>query len=67
LGTALISGIETMFPAVERFELFTGHKSAGNIRLYERLGYRTFRQTPVNDKVTLVYMEKMVRDSAGPA
>ena len=61
-GTALLSGIETMFPAAERFELFTGHKSASNIRLYERQGYRAFRQRPVNDKVTLVYLEKTIDD-----
>jgi ribosomal protein S18 acetylase RimI-like enzyme len=67
LGTALLGAIESIFPGVQRFELFTGHKSVGNIRLYERLGYRTIGQKPVNDKVTLVYMEKVVRASAGPA
>ena len=50
-----------MFPAACRFQLFTGHKSAGNIRMYERAGYRAFRQEKVNEKVTLVFMEKGVR------
>lgn len=61
IGTALLSRIETLFPAALRFELFTGHKSAGNIRLYERLGFRAFRQERVNEKVTLIFMEKAIR------
>lgn len=61
IGTALLHGLETEFPAVCRFELFTGHKSGGNIRLYERLGYREFGQQRVNEKVTLVFMEKVTR------
>jgi ribosomal protein S18 acetylase RimI-like enzyme len=58
IGTALLRHIETLFPSARRFELFTGHKSESNIRLYERLGYRAFRQERVNEKVTLVFMEK---------
>lgn len=58
IGTALLNEIETVFPNARRCELFTGHKSAGNIRLYQRLGYREFRREQVNEKVTLVYMEK---------
>jgi ribosomal protein S18 acetylase RimI-like enzyme len=38
IGTALLDRIETLFPTARRFELFTGNKSAGNLRLYERLG-----------------------------
>jgi len=60
IGTALLNMIETCFPAASRFELFTGHKSENNIRLYERVGYRAVRQERVNDKVTLVVMEKTV-------
>jgi GNAT superfamily N-acetyltransferase len=61
IGTALLIGIETVFPTARRFQLFTGHKSSGNIRLYKRLGYRPFRREPVNEKVTLVFMEKTIR------
>ena len=61
VGAALLSRIETAFPAARRFELFTGHKSTGNLRLYERLGYRAFRQERVNEKVTLVFLEKTFR------
>ena len=62
IGTALLNMIETCFPAARRFELFTGHKSESNIRLYERVGYRAVRQERVNEKVTLVVMEKMAGD-----
>jgi GNAT superfamily N-acetyltransferase len=63
IGMNLLKVIETCFPAARRFELFTGHKSESNIRLYERVGYRAFRQERVNEKVSLVLMEKMVADA----
>lgn len=62
IGTALLREIEARFPSVRRYELFTGHRSERNIRLYERLGYRAFRHERVNEKVTLVYMEKRMPD-----
>ncbi|HOW17551.1 MAG TPA: GNAT family N-acetyltransferase [Phycisphaerae bacterium] len=58
IGTELLKRIESEFPTARRFELFTGHRSDGNIRLYERLGYRSFRQERVSEKLTLVFMEK---------
>jgi ribosomal protein S18 acetylase RimI-like enzyme len=58
VGTRLMQTIEARFPGAERYELFTGHKSEGNIRLYRRLGYKVFRSERVSDAVTLVYMEK---------
>ena len=63
IGTALLNMIETCFPTASRFELFTGHKSESNIRLYERLGYRAIRQEQVSEKLRLIVMEKTV---AGP-
>ena len=58
IGTALLKRIEAAFPTARAFQLFTGHLSAANIRLYQRLGYRAFRQERANEKVTLVFMEK---------
>jgi RimJ/RimL family protein N-acetyltransferase len=52
-------GIEKHAGDVERFELFTGHLSERNIRLYEKLGFRKFRQERVNDRLELVFMEKL--------
>lgn len=60
IGTALLRHIETQFPSAHRFELFTGHKSESNLRLYQRLGYRPFRQQQLSDKVTLVFMQKPI-------
>jgi hypothetical protein len=54
-----MSAIETEFPLARRFELFTGSKSEGNIRLYERLSYRVFRTDRLSPKVELVFMEKL--------
>jgi ribosomal protein S18 acetylase RimI-like enzyme len=58
IGTKLILKIETNFSLAERFELFTGSQSSGNIRLYQRLGYRVFREEDLSSNVRLVFMEK---------
>jgi len=58
IGTALMDEIEKRFQGAKRFELFTGHKSEGNLRFYERLGYRPFRREKVSETLELVYMEK---------
>ena len=60
IGTQLMSQIETSFRTAQRFELFTGHRSATAIRLYQRLGYRIFKQEPVHKGLTLVFFEKKV-------
>jgi ribosomal protein S18 acetylase RimI-like enzyme len=58
IGTQLLLKIEALFSPAERLELFTGSKSSDNIRLYERLGYRVFREEGLSSKVRLVFMEK---------
>ena len=50
--------IESRCPDACRLELFVGSKSDKNIRLYEKLGYRTFKSEPVGEDVELLYMEK---------
>ena len=57
IGTALMHAVEKHFPAIARFELFTGKSSVGNIRFYQKLGYRIFRETQ-SGNVTLVFLEK---------
>ncbi|MGO9138611.1 MAG: GNAT family N-acetyltransferase [Syntrophales bacterium] len=59
IGTRLMLAIETALPSAGRFELFTGSRSEGNIRLYERLGYRIFRTDRLSPQVDLVFMEKL--------
>ena len=58
IGTALMGQIEAYFPDVERFQLFTGARSAANIRLYRRLGYTIIATEDVNDRVRLAIMTK---------
>ena len=60
IGTRLMAAIEAeaRAQAVRRFELFTGHKSARNLYLYRKLGYRPFKQARVNAQVEFVYLEK---------
>ncbi|MEP7288274.1 MAG: GNAT family N-acetyltransferase [Chloroflexota bacterium] len=58
IGTALMLEIEQSCSAAQRFELFTGHKSDQNLRLYQKLGYREFKRESISQSLTLVYMEK---------
>lgn len=58
IGTRLMQEIELRFAQAERFELFTGHRSERNLQLYERLGYRTFKEERVTDGLRLVFMQK---------
>ncbi|MFD5865293.1 GNAT family N-acetyltransferase [Agromyces sp. NPDC127015] len=57
LGTTLLRAAEAASGA-ESFELFTGHLSAANIRLYEREGYREFRRQALRPGVELVHLRK---------
>lgn len=58
IGRKLIAEIESRFGSVQRYELFTGHKSQRNIYLYQKLGYQIFNREKVSDNLELVYMEK---------
>jgi GNAT superfamily N-acetyltransferase len=57
IGTRLLNAIETAFPGC-RYELFTGSLSADNLRLYESLGYRRFKEERAGANMVLVYLEK---------
>lgn len=58
IGRALMERIQSCFGQVQRFELFTGHKSERNIHLYERLGYKIFKSEEIDQSLSLVFMEK---------
>ncbi len=58
LGSRLLVEIEQCFPH-RRYELFTSTRSADNIRLYEKNGYRIFSRKPVSSELEFVYMEKV--------
>ncbi len=58
IGTALMMRIERHFSSVDRYELFTGHKSERNRYLYAKLGYVEFRREQVSANLTFVFLEK---------
>ncbi len=64
IGKQLMHKIELEFNDAHRFELFTGHKSLRNISLYNKLGYLQFKETRVNDKLRLVFLQKINRRTA---
>ena len=57
IGTQLLLAMENEFPNF-RYELFTSTKSISNIRLYERLGYKIYKEEAVSDELQFVYLEK---------
>ena len=60
LGERLMRAIEACFPEAERFELFTGHLSETNLRLYRRLRYVETGRRVVSPRLQLVSLEKSV-------
>jgi len=64
LGSQLVTAIEATFPEAKHFELFTGHRSERNLRLYNRLGYREFKRKQIAPGLIVVYLEK---PNAAPA
>lgn len=57
LGTKLLAEIEKTCPH-ERCELFTSSESRKNIRLYQRAGYKIFREQELAGNLKFVYLEK---------
>ncbi|MDR0533363.1 MAG: GNAT family N-acetyltransferase [Verrucomicrobiales bacterium] len=62
IGSALLRACEELFPGADGCELFTGHRSVANIRLYEQLGYARVREQELSPSLTLVYMRKSKED-----
>ncbi|MFF0557375.1 GNAT family N-acetyltransferase [Streptomyces sp. NPDC020472] len=65
LGGRLLDGIERHFAAAagaatsaKRFQLFTGHRSEGNLRLYRSKGYEQVATRELGPRLTLVTLEK---------
>lgn len=57
IGTKLLLEMEKEYPN-QRYELYTSTKSISNIRLYERLGYKIFKEEAVTSELQFVYMQK---------
>ncbi len=58
IGKALLIEIEKYFPEAGSFSLATGAKSASNIGLYLKSGYRIVKYDTFHDGVEAVFMEK---------
>ena len=58
IGKKLVLAVESKFSSVRRYELSTGHTSVWNIALYEKLGYRKYKEKAQSDNVMLLCMEK---------
>ncbi|MEU4577722.1 GNAT family N-acetyltransferase [Nonomuraea sp. ATR24] len=58
LGTALLTALHERVPEAEAFDLFTGHLSESNLRLYRRLGYRETHRERMDDHLTLVHLRR---------
>ena len=57
LGKKMLLEIEHYFPD-KRYELFTSTKSKDNLKLYEGLGYKPFKEKIINDELIFIYLEK---------
>ena len=58
VGAKLMAAIESKFPTVSKYELFTGYKDKKNLYFYGKLGYIFFREENMGDNVRLVLLEK---------
>lgn len=57
IGTKLLLEIENEYPN-QRYELFTSTKSISNIRLYEKLGYKIFKEEAASRELQFIYLQK---------
>ncbi|MGR6921430.1 GNAT family N-acetyltransferase [[Actinomadura] parvosata] len=66
VGTALLRALHEEMAEAEAFDLFTGHLSEGNLRLYRRLGYRETSRERMDDHLTVVYLRRTPDRSPPP-
>lgn len=59
IGARLMQALERHFDTVQRYELFTGHKSEPALHLYHKLGYREFKRQAMPTH-TIVFLEKVL-------
>jgi ribosomal protein S18 acetylase RimI-like enzyme len=60
IGSRLLSEAEKACPQ-ERYELFTSDKSLRNIKLYERMGYKKYKEVEITPALKMIYMEKFAQ------
>ena len=62
IGSKLLTALESSFSEANRIELFTGINSAANLAMYNRRGYKQFKQKKFGD-TTVVFLEKLLQNS----
>ncbi len=58
IGSRLLAAMEDLHPEARTATLFTGHRSAANLAMYARRGYREERREELHPGVTLVHLAK---------
>jgi GNAT superfamily N-acetyltransferase len=58
VGTALLNALHERVPEATAFDLYTGHLSEGNLRLYRRLGYRETHRERMDEHLTYVHLRR---------
>ncbi|GHH62050.1 GCN5 family acetyltransferase [Streptosporangium violaceochromogenes] len=58
VGGSLLEALHRRMTSASAFDLFTGHLSAGNLRLYRRHGYRETGRERMSDHLTLVHLRR---------
>ena len=58
-GGQLLTEIEKIWPH-RRYELFTSDKSAKNLKLYEKMGYKLFQERQVTPNLRFIFLEKII-------
>ncbi|TMR98195.1 GNAT family N-acetyltransferase [Nonomuraea basaltis] len=66
LGTALLGALHEQVPEATAFDLFTGHLSEVNLRLYRRLGYRETHRERMDDHLMMVHLRRQLPDRSPP-
>ena len=62
IGTEIMGALESRYAgSVDRYVLSTGHKSARNLHLYGKLGYKETGRKRLNENCDLIVMEKSGR------
>ena len=57
IGTKLLQAIECAYPTL-CYELFTSNRSEKNLSLYERQGYKRFKEKKLSPALSFIYLEK---------
>ncbi|WP_186668162.1 GNAT family N-acetyltransferase [Sporosarcina sp. BP05] len=59
IGKSLMLELEEYFPTCDRFDLYTGALSTGNIRLYKSLGYEQYKIEMIRENIEFAFLEKV--------